>query len=55
MNGWIDKYGDIDGLMDGWIVGWVDDPSTIFQVFRDWSSLFNVSCSRTQRSDAGEA
>ena len=33
----------------------MDDPSTIFQVFRDGSSWVNVSCSRTQRSDAGEA
>ena len=33
----------------------MDDPSTIFQVFRDGSSWDNESCSRTQRSDAGEA
>ena len=33
----------------------MDDPSTIFQVFRDGSSWVNVSCSRTHRSDAGEA
>ena len=33
----------------------MDDPSTIFQVFRDGSSWVNVSCSRTQRSDAGKA
>ena len=33
----------------------MDDPSTIFQVIRDGSSWVNVSCSRTQRSDAGEA
>ena len=33
----------------------MDDPSTIFQVFRDGSSWVNVSCSRTLRSDAGEA
>ena len=24
MGEWMDGYGNIDGLMDGWIVGWVD-------------------------------
>ena len=33
----------------------MDDPPTIFQLFRDGSSWVNVSCLRTQRSDAGEA
>ena len=33
----------------------MDDSSTIFQVFRDGSSWVNVSCSRTQHSDTGEA
>ena len=23
MNGWIDKYGNIDGLMDSWVGGWM--------------------------------
>ena len=43
------------GWIDGWMDGWMDDLSTIFQLFRDGSSWVNVSCSRTQRSVAGEA
>ena len=51
----------MERLMDGWMYryrwmdGWMDDSSTIFQLFRDGSSWVNVSCSRIQHSVAGEA
>ena len=47
MNGWMYRY--------RWMDGWMGDPSTIFQLFRDGSSWVNVSCSRIQHSVAGEA